>query len=62
MRVRDVVDANGKLRDQTLQRKAFSKGDEARTVFVSERLRRETERSFGATEALKSLDAPLLED
>ena len=60
LRVRDVVDANGKVRDQILLRKEFTKGDEARTVFVSERLRRELDRFFQAAQSRPALDAPLL--
>ena len=59
-RVRDVDDANGKVRDRILLRKAFTKGDEARTVFVSERLRSELGRFFQAAQSRLALDAPLL--
>lgn len=60
LRVGEVVDANGKVRDRILLSKEITKGDEARTVFVSARLRRELDRFFQAAQSRPALDAPLL--
>ena len=55
--VRDVVDGDGKVREQLRLRAEITKGGHARTVFLNERLRREIERyrSYGRDD-----DAPLL--
>lgn len=58
--VRDVIDGEGKVREQIRLAAAITKGGHARVVFVSERLRREIERyrkSWGKDRPAKS---PLL--
>jgi len=44
LRYRDVVDADGKIRDQILLTPSMTKGSEARVVLINERLRKELSR------------------
>lgn len=44
LKVGDVLDAQGRVKDQILLRGAITKSGEARTVFVGDKLRRELER------------------
>ena len=58
--IKDVIDSEGKVREQIRLAAAITKGGHARVVFVSERLRREIERyrkSWGKDRPAKS---PLL--
>ncbi|MCB8837012.1 site-specific integrase [Aurantimonas sp. VKM B-3413] len=48
LRVEDVVDRDGAVRDQLRLKGEITKGGHARVVFLNERLRREIERFFGA--------------
>jgi integrase/recombinase XerD len=50
LRVADVVDETGKVRAEFLLRAEYTKGGHARTVFVSERLRKELTAYVRATE------------
>ena len=43
LRYADVMDENGKIRNEILLRPEQTKGDQARTVFVAEKLRKELE-------------------
>jgi integrase/recombinase XerD len=52
LRVRDAVDDNGQVRTEFLLPAAYTKGGQARTVFVSERLRKELTAYVQATEFL----------
>jgi integrase/recombinase XerD len=53
LRVEDVVDAQGHVRAEFLLRADQTKGGHARTVFVSERLRKELTSYLAATPSLK---------
>lgn len=53
LRVADVVDAQGHVRAEFLLRADQTKGRHARTVFVSERLRKELNAYLAATPSLK---------
>jgi integrase/recombinase XerD len=53
LRVADVVDAQGHVRAEFLLRADQTKGGHARTVFVSERLRKELTAYLAATPSLK---------
>jgi integrase/recombinase XerD len=53
LRVEDVVDAQGHVRAEFLLRADQTKGRHARTVFVSERLRKELTAYLAATPSLK---------
>ncbi len=44
LRVSDVVDGEGRVRDQVLLNPAHTKGVERRTIFVNKRLQREIRR------------------
>ena len=61
LRVKDVLDAQGKVKDQVLLRAAITKTGEARTVFVGDKLLRELDR-YAATldDEQKAGDGPLL--
>lgn len=65
--VKDVIDSEGKVREQIKLAAAITKGGHARVVFVSERLRREIERSWpircvslwrSSTRTLASMERP----
>lgn len=58
--VRDVIDSEGKVREQIRLAAAITKGGHARVVFVSERLRREIERYRKSWEKERPAKAPLL--
>ena len=56
----DVFDAEGQLRDQILLKAAYTKGNHARTVFVSKRLEKELTRFHKSLGELPTTDKPLL--
>jgi integrase/recombinase XerD len=58
--VRDVIDSDGKVREQIRLSADITKGGHARVVFVGEKLRREIERYRAEWAADRSPDAPLL--
>lgn len=58
--VRDVVDTEGKVREQLRLRAEITKGGDARVVFINERLRREIERHLTDSPKPKDANAPLL--
>lgn len=59
--VKDVLDGEGRVKDQVLLRGAITKTGEARTVFVGDKLRKELERYVSASKvAERPDDAPLL--
>lgn len=60
LKIGDVIDAEGRVRDQLRLSVAITKGGYARTVFLNERLRREVERyrSLSPTDSLAS--SPLI--
>lgn len=58
--VRDVVDHDGKVREQIRLRGEIAKGGHARVVFVNEKLRREIERYRVGYAADREPNAPLL--
>lgn len=58
--VRDVIDTEGKVREQLRLRAEITKGGHARVVFLNEKLRREIERYRTAWAESRDADAPLL--
>jgi integrase/recombinase XerD len=58
--VRDVLDSDGKVREQIRLSAEITKGGHARVVFVSEKLRREIERYRSELRDNRPQDAPLL--
>ena len=56
----DVFDADGNVRDQILLKAAYTKGNHARTVFVSKRLDKELVRFRKSLGELHGTDKPLL--
>lgn len=58
--VRDVIDSEGKVREQLRLSSAITKGGHARVVFVSDRLRKEIERYRATWEKGRLAKAPLL--
>ncbi|MEB3047689.1 tyrosine-type recombinase/integrase [Rhizobium mulingense] len=58
--VRDIIDSDGKVREQLRLRAEITKGGHARVVFLNEKLRREIERHRGEWSADRNDDAPLL--
>ncbi len=58
--VRDVLDSDGKVREQLRLRAEITKGGHARVVFLNEKLRREIERHRSEWPEHKDADAPLL--
>jgi len=56
----DVFDGDGNAREQIMLKAAYTKGNEARTAFVSEKLRRELVKYRNSLASLPSNDAPLL--
>lgn len=60
LRVRDVVDHDRSVRDQLRLSAAITKGGNARTVFLNDRLRREIERFLDSSVAAPSPNSPLL--
>ncbi len=58
--VRDVIDSDGKVREQLRLRAEITKGGHARVVFLNERLRREVERYRTDWPVDRDADAPLL--
>lgn len=60
LRISDVFDGEGNARDQIMLKAAYTKGHQARTVFVSQKLKRELSRyRVSLAEDIRS-DAPLL--
>ena len=57
---RSTLDADGKVRDQIILKAAYTKGNQARTVFVSQRLKRELSRYRASAAGQPANDAPLL--
>ena len=60
LKIGDVIDGDGKVRDQIILKAAYTKGNEARTVFVSQRLKRELARFKVSCNTTLPDDAPLL--
>ncbi len=60
LKVGDLIDGEGKIRDQILLKASYTKGNQARTVFVSRKLRKEVERFLAAETMAKDPAAPLL--
>lgn len=60
LKVGDVVDSEGKPRDQVHLKAAYTKGGISRTVFANKRLKREIRRYLAALPALPAPDASLL--
>lgn len=58
--VRDVIDGDGRVREQIRLSAEITKGGHARVVFVSEKLRREIERFRSGLAGDRLQDAPLL--
>lgn len=58
--VHDVLDNDGKVREQLRLRAEITKGGHARAVFLNEKLRREIERYCGECPKNKNAHAPLL--
>lgn len=58
--VRDVIDSEGKVREQIRLSAAMTKGGYARVVFVSDRLRKEIERYRATWEKSRPAKTPLL--
>jgi integrase/recombinase XerD len=58
--VRDVIDGDGKVREQLRLRAEITKGGHARVVFLNEKLRREIERYRTDCPVDRDADAPLL--
>lgn len=58
--VRDVIDGDGKVREQLRLRAEITKGGHARVVFLNDKLRREIERYQMAWPEDRVADAPLL--
>lgn len=58
--VRDVIDGEGKVREQVRLRAEITKGGHARVIFVNEKLRREIERYRNKWPKDHSPDTPLL--
>jgi integrase/recombinase XerD len=58
--VGDVIDSDGRVREQIRLRAEITKGGHARVVFVGEKLRREIERFRSQWIADRAPDAPLL--
>ncbi len=58
--VRDVIDSEGKVREQLRLRAEITKGGHARVVFLNEKLRREIERHQTDWSENRNADAPLL--
>ncbi|MND98861.1 Transposase [compost metagenome] len=58
--VRDVIDGEGKVREQLRLRAEITKGGHARVVFLNEKLRREIERHRMDRPENRDADAPLL--
>ncbi|MBE0533315.1 MAG: site-specific integrase [Rhodospirillales bacterium] len=56
----DVFDGDGNPREQIILKAAYTKGHQARTVFVSDKLRRELRRYQSSFETTLPNDAPLL--
>lgn len=56
LRLRDVIEANGQVRSEFVLRSDQTKGKHARTVFVSEKLRRELTAYITATKTLHPND------
>ncbi|WP_312361262.1 site-specific integrase [Agrobacterium sp.] len=58
--VRDVIDSDGKVREQLRLRAKITKGRHARVVFLNEKLRREIERYRTECSVERADEAPLL--
>ncbi|QSZ57555.1 site-specific integrase [Rhizobium sp. ZX09] len=58
--VRDVLDSDGKVREQLRLRAEITKGGHARVVFLNEKLRREIERHREDWSENRDADAPLM--
>jgi len=58
--VRDVIDSEGKVREQLRLRAEITKGGHARVIFLNDRLRREIERYRTDWPKDREGDAPLL--
>ena len=56
----DVFDADGQVRDQILLKAAYTKGNHARSVFVSEKLNKELRRYSSSRSAMPDPANPLL--
>lgn len=56
LRLGDIVDANGQVRDEFVLRPDQTKGRQSRTVFVSEKLKRELTAYIAATKTLHPND------
>ena len=59
LKVGDVFDSDGKVRDQILLKASYTKGKEARTVFVGSKLAKELTRFRASLPSLRASD-PLL--
>lgn len=59
LKVGDVFDGSGQVREQILLKASYTKGNQARTVFVGSKLRKELTR-FQASAAVATAEAPLL--
>ncbi len=60
LRVSDVVDGEGRVRDQLRLKPAYTKGGVARTVFLNKRLQREIRRYLASLAALPDPESALL--
>lgn len=60
LRVGDVFDSDGKVRDQIILKASYTKGNEARTVFVGSKLGKELTR-YRPCSAVSDPNAPLLQ-
>lgn len=58
--IRDIYDEESNPRDQIMLKAAYTKGNQARTVFVSQKLRRELVKFSFFLGTLPAADAPLL--
>ncbi|WP_024587610.1 site-specific integrase [Aliihoeflea sp. 2WW] len=60
LRVGDVIDSDGQVRDQIRLSAAVTKGGHARVVFIGEKLRREIDRFRAEWERSPMINTPLL--
>ncbi len=60
LKVRDIVDGEGRVRDQLRLNPAYTKGGVSRTVFMNKRLQREIRRYLDSLPALPAPESALL--
>lgn len=60
LKISDIVDAGGEVRDRIHLKGAYTKGGLARTIFVNKRLERDISRFLASLPALPGVDLPLI--